>query len=88
MVVGPNVSHHGEHVTLCVVTVVPVEPSICQLVATLVEPTEHRDIGRPGGMHDSKTASLAQPAAIMMQVLVMTYEEEDEEDEEDTAPTW
>ena len=54
----------------------------------LVEPTEHQDIGRPGGMHDSKTASLAQPAAIMMQVLVMTYEEEDEEDEEDTAPTW
>ena len=39
-------------------------------------------------VHYSKTASLAQPAAIMMQVLVMTYEEEDEEDEEDTAPTW
>ena len=39
-------------------------------------------------MHYSKTASLAQPAAIMMQVLVMTYEEEDEEDEEDNAPTW
>ena len=39
-------------------------------------------------VHYSKAASLAQPAAIMMQVLVMTYEEEDEEDEEDNAPTW
>ena len=39
-------------------------------------------------VHYSKAASLAQPAAIMMQVLLMTYEEEDEEDEEDNAPTW
>ena len=66
-------------------SLVPLEPSICQLACTLVEPKEHREVGVSRGMHYSKTASLAQPAAIMMQVLVMTYEEEDEED---NAPTW
>ena len=43
VVVGPNV----------VVTVVPVEPSICQLACTLVEPIEHRDVGVSRGMHYS-----------------------------------